>query len=55
MLAGRTVTELMKSGEERVRLDAAKYYTARRRLNRVLKQTLRKKRAKTARVSRFSS
>jgi hypothetical protein len=25
MLAGRTVTELMKSGEERVRLDAAKY------------------------------
>ena len=30
MLAGRTVTELMKSGEERVRLDAAKYYTARR-------------------------
>ena len=24
MLAGRTVTELMKSGEERVRLDAAK-------------------------------
>ena len=30
MLVGRTVTELMKSGEERVRLDAAKYYTARR-------------------------
>ena len=30
MLAGRTVTELMKSGEERVRLDAARYYTARR-------------------------
>jgi hypothetical protein len=30
MLAGKTVTELMKSRDERVRLDAAKYYTARR-------------------------
>jgi AraC-like DNA-binding protein len=30
MLAGKTVTELMKSKDERVRLDAAKYYTARR-------------------------
>jgi hypothetical protein len=30
MLAGKTVTELMKSREERVRLDAAKYWTARR-------------------------
>jgi hypothetical protein len=29
MLAGKTVTELMKSKDERVRLDAAKYYTAR--------------------------
>ena len=30
MLAGKTVTELMKSTDERVRLEAAKYYTARR-------------------------
>ena len=30
MLAGKTVTELMKSRDERVRLEAAKYYTARR-------------------------
>ena len=30
MTAGRTVTELMESGDERVRLEAAKYYTARR-------------------------
>ena len=30
MTAGKTVTELMESGDERVRLDAAKYYTARR-------------------------
>jgi hypothetical protein len=30
MLAGKTVTELMESRDERVRLDAAKYYTARR-------------------------
>jgi hypothetical protein len=30
MLAGRTVTELLKSKDERVRLDAAKFYTARR-------------------------
>jgi hypothetical protein len=30
MLAGKTVAELMKSKDERVRLDAAKYYTARR-------------------------
>jgi hypothetical protein len=28
MLAGKTVTELMESRDERVRLDAAKYYTA---------------------------
>jgi predicted transcriptional regulator len=31
MLAGKAVTELMKSKDERVRLDAAKYYTARRK------------------------
>jgi hypothetical protein len=30
MTAGKTVAELMKSKDERVRLDAAKYYTARR-------------------------
>jgi hypothetical protein len=30
MTAGKTVTELMESRDERVRLDAAKYYTARR-------------------------
>ena len=30
MLAGKTVTELMKDKDARVRLDAAKYYTARR-------------------------
>jgi hypothetical protein len=30
MTAGKTVAELMKSRDERVRLDAAKYYTARR-------------------------
>ena len=30
MTEGKTVTELMESGDERVRLDAAKYYTARR-------------------------
>jgi hypothetical protein len=30
MLAGKTVTELMKSRDDRVRLEAAKYYTARR-------------------------
>jgi hypothetical protein len=29
MTAGKTVVELMKSRDERVRLDAAKYYTAR--------------------------
>ena len=30
MTAGKTVAELMKSRDERVRLDAAKYYAARR-------------------------
>jgi Glutathione S-transferase, C-terminal domain len=30
MLAGKTVTELMKDKDARVRLEAAKYYTARR-------------------------
>jgi AraC-like DNA-binding protein len=30
MTAGKTVAELMKSRDERVRLEAAKYYTARR-------------------------
>src|SRR4029077_15683771 len=30
MLAGRTVTELRRDKDARVRLDAAKYYTARR-------------------------
>jgi predicted transcriptional regulator len=30
MIAGKTVVELMKSRDERVRLEAAKYYTARR-------------------------
>jgi AraC-like DNA-binding protein len=30
MIAGKTVTELMKSKDERVRLEAAKYYTSRR-------------------------
>ena len=30
MTAGKTVAELMKSRDERIRLDAAKYYTARR-------------------------
>ena len=30
MTAGKTVAELMKSRDERVRLDAAKYWTARR-------------------------
>ena len=30
MTAGKTLVELMKSRDERVRLDAAKYYTARR-------------------------
>jgi hypothetical protein len=30
MTAGKTVTELMESRDERVRPDAAKYYTARR-------------------------
>jgi predicted transcriptional regulator len=30
MFAGKTVTELMKDKDARVRLDAAKYYTARR-------------------------
>jgi hypothetical protein len=30
MLAGKTVTELMKSRDARVRLEAAEYYTARR-------------------------
>jgi predicted transcriptional regulator len=30
MIAGKTVVELMKSRDERVRLEVAKYYTARR-------------------------
>ena len=30
MIAGKTVTELMKSKDDRVRLEAAKYYTSRR-------------------------
>jgi len=30
MIAGSTVAALLKSNDERVRLDAAKYYTARR-------------------------
>src|SRR4029077_3038179 len=30
MTAGKTIAELMKSKDERVRLEAAKYYTARR-------------------------
>jgi hypothetical protein len=30
ILAGKTIREMMKSKDERVRLDAAKYYTARR-------------------------
>jgi hypothetical protein len=30
MTAGKTLVELMKSRDERVRLEAAKYYAARR-------------------------
>jgi predicted transcriptional regulator len=33
MIAGKTVTELMRSKDERIRLEAVKYYTSRRRLH----------------------
>jgi DNA-binding NarL/FixJ family response regulator len=33
MIAGKTVTELMRSKDERIRLEAVKYYTSRRILH----------------------